>query len=148
MADAPGRDVDGVNVDPEAIRRVVEQYPVRCAVLYGSHVQATPTKESDVDIAVAFETDLTAAERLEQRVELTARLVDALGTDDVDVADLDAIRPEVGISALESGRRLYGDQKTLDEYLERFERETPDDETHEDRMRRFDSVLERLEESV
>lgn len=148
MVDAPGRDVDDANVDPEAIRRVVEQHPIRCAVLYGSHVQGMATPGSDIDVAVAFESDLTASDRLQQRIELTARLVNVLGTDDVDVADLDVIRPEVGIAAIESGRLLYGSQETLDDYLERFRNETPTDETHEDRMRRFDSVLDRLEESV
>ena len=59
---------------------------------------------------------------------------------DVDVADLDAIRPEVGASALETGI-IVGGTERVGAIRERFDRERETDETHEDRMRRFDSIL-------
>jgi len=149
MGENPGEAVGGGDVDPEHVGRIIERYPVRCAVLYGSRIRGTATADSDVDIAVAFEEGLSPTERLERRIDLIGALIDALGTDDVDVADLDTIRPEIGLSALRTGRVLLGTQETIEDYRDRFERETTvDDETHEQRMRRFDSILEQLEGRV
>lgn len=114
------------DIDPDQVRSVIKEYPVRCAFLFGSHAHGTATTSSDIDVAVAFEEGLSAAERLEQRIELTTALSKALGIDAIDVTDLDQVRPEVGRSVLETGIVLVGD----------------------DRMRRFDDVLERLEGRV
>ncbi|QIO20884.1 nucleotidyltransferase domain-containing protein [Haloarcula sp. JP-L23] len=137
-----------VDIDVNRITEIVMQQPVRLAVLYGSHVRGTATSDSDVDIAIAFEGERSSSERLERRVDLTVALSKALGTDSVDVADLDSIRPSIGQSALRTGIVLVGDQDTVSEYLERFERERDTEQTHDERMRRFDSILGRLEETV
>ena len=84
------------DLDTDEIVAVVEEYPVRCAVLFGSRVHGAATASSDVDIAVAFEDGLSSATRLERRIELTTALSKALGIDDVAVTDLDRVRPEVG----------------------------------------------------
>jgi predicted nucleotidyltransferase len=145
---AHGEDGHAVAVDTEAAVRTLEQYPVRLAVLFGSQVRGTATAGSDVDVAVAFKPSLTAAERLEVRIELTTALAKALGTNDVDVTDLDSVRPEVGVRAVETGTVLVGDQETLEEYADRYERASGAEETHAERMRRFDDILERLEAQV
>ena len=144
---SPTSDDPPTAVDPERVAAVVERYPVRLAVLFGSHARGTQTRDSDVDVAVAFEGNRSASERLELRIDLVADLVDALGTDDVDVSDLEGIRPEVGASALETGTVLVGDRETVDAMRERFERERGD-ETREERLDRFDSILDRLEGKV
>lgn len=139
-------DASDLDVDTDRLVEVLEGYPIRCALLYGSRVRGTATADSDVDVAVGFEGDLDASERLSLRVDLTVDLIEALGTDAVDVADLDAIEPAVGASALESGVVLYGDEETIDAYRERFEREVAGTRgTHEERLREFDAVLDRLE---
>lgn len=145
MADRSG--IRKGDLDTDEIVDVVEEYPVRCAVLFGSRVHGAATVSSDVDVAVAFEQGLSSATRLERRIELTTALSKALGIDDIDVTDLDRVRPEVGRSVLETGIVLVGDDQVLDEYRERFERDATD-ESHDDRMRRFDDVLERLEGRV
>ena len=135
---------DSESIDVETVRRVVEEHPVRAAVLYGSQVRGTAGVESDIDVAVAFEPGLSSAERLQARVALVVDLVEALGYDDVDVADLDGIRPAVGLSAIEHGEVLLG-ETVLEEYRDRFRGAVDlDGETHADRMRRFDEVIERL----
>jgi predicted nucleotidyltransferase len=146
---ARGEDERSAAIDAESAVRTIEQYPVRLAVLFGSQVRGTATSKSDVDIAVAFEDALSAAERLEARIELTTALAKALGTDDIDVTDLDSVRPAVGSHALETGTRLVGDRTLLEEYADRYKRELEKDEqTHAERMRRFDALLERLEPKV
>ena len=135
---------DSESIDVETVRRVVVEHPVRAAVLYGSQVRGTAGIESDVDVAVAFEPGLSSAERLQARVALVVELVEVLGHDDVDVADLDGIRPAVGLSAIEHGEVLLSED-VLVEYRERFrEAVDSDGETHADRMQRFDEVIERL----
>jgi len=142
-------DGDATEVSADRIARVLEGHPVDVAVLFGSHAHGHETPDSDVDVAVAFEEGLSARTRLERRVELVADLVEALGTDDVDVADLDAIRPAVGAEALRTGTILVDDPARHNALRDRFERETPrGDESREDRMRRFDALLDRLEGRV
>lgn len=135
---------DPGTVDPATVGRVVERHPVQVAVLYGSRVRGTAGMDSDVDVAVAFEEHLSSAERLQARIDLVVDLVEALGMDDVDVADLDVIRPEVGLAALERGEVLLGDEEA-DAYHDRFQEVADRDHgTHEERMRQFDAVIERL----
>lgn len=139
---------EGPEIDTAAIRTVVERYPVRLAVLYGSHARGAATAASDVDIAVAFDADLSPEERLRRRIELTADLASALGIDDVDVADLDSINPAVGQSVLGDGIVLV-DDGCADEYEAQFTSAARNDaDTHEERMQRFDEVLRRLEATI
>lgn len=147
MTGSLGDEPSDPDIDLDRVVPVLEGYPIRCAVLFGSYARGTQTTDSDVDIAVGFEGDLSSSERLDRRIEMTTDLMETLGTNDVDVADLDSIRPGVGAAALRTGILLVGDGDVVDEYLDRFDRETQD-ETHEERMRRFDAILERLEGQV
>lgn len=135
-------------IDLEELTRVLEGYPVRLAILFGSTVHGTATDQSDIDIAVAFESDLDPAERLEQRISLIVSLTDALGTDAIDVADLEGIHPGVGLAALENGYDLIENPTLRAQFKEEYEDSYPDEETHEERMRRFESLLSRLEGQV
>jgi predicted nucleotidyltransferase len=105
-------DHSDVDIDLDSIIATLEEHPVRYAVLYGSHADGVATSESDVDIAVAFPEQLSESERLDCRIELVVDLMEALGTNDVDLADLDAIRPEVGLQAIETGQPLLEDEET------------------------------------
>ena len=118
--DPGGGEKTGKSVDPDRDRRVLEEYPIRLAVLFGSQAEGTAIQQSDVDIAVAFDEELSPTQRLDERIELTTELMTSLGTDAVDVADLETIRPAVGRSALENGEVLVGDRATLEAYLPCF----------------------------
>lgn len=133
----------------KVVTQVVEAYPVELAVLFGSYARGTETSESDIDVAVAFDGDRSPQERLELRIDLVVELTKALGMDAVDVADFESIRPEIGISALHTGILLVGQGEQVEHLLDQLEQEvTSDEETHEDRMRRFDSILDQLEADV
>lgn len=135
-------------VDPDVVADVAAQYPVELAVLFGSHARARASPQSDVDVAVAFEEGLEPSERLELRIALTVDLVETLGTDDVDVADLESTKPAVAASALDHGIVLVGDREAVESTRERLDVDRSDDGSHEDRMRRFDDLLDRLEAEV
>lgn len=133
----------------EVVMQVVEEYPVKFAVLFGSYARGTETPESDIDVAVAFDSDRSPQERLELRIDLVVELTKALEMDAVDVADFESIRPDIGLSALQTGTVLVGEKDQIEQLLDDLEQEvTTDEETHEDRMRRFDSILEQLEANV
>jgi len=147
---APGKGDGPTDVaDSSRIARVVEKYPIQLGVLFGSQLHGTATAQSDIDVAVAFEGEMPASRRLEKRIELTTDLMTTLGTDAVDVTDLDAVTPAVGRDAMETGQLLVGNRSTLEEYRKRFERQhTAGTETHDDRMEQFDSIIERLDAIV
>lgn len=146
MCPEPG--LSDVDVDVDAIVATLEAYPVQFAVLYGSHAQGVATSDSDIDIAVAFPESLSESARFDCRLDLVVDLMEALGTDDVDVTDFDTVRPEVGLQAVETGQILIGDRETRKAYREQFERDAPSVGTHEERMRKFDAVLRRLDETI
>jgi predicted nucleotidyltransferase len=134
-------------IDREAVTRVLQAHPVRVGVLFGSHVRGTETAESDVDVAVEFAESLSRTERREARLGLIVDLMETLGVNDVDVTDLDDVRPAVGASALRTGAVLVDEEGRVDRLLDAFEAETTD-RSHEERMRQFDDLLARLEEAV
>lgn len=135
------------DVDPATVRRVVSGRPIRLAVLFGSHARGTQTAESDVDVAVAFDGSLSPEARHRARLDLTVALMEALETDDVDVLDLETLPPAVGASALRTGIVLVGDPDLAAELAAQFE-DRVTSRTHEERMRQFDELLDRLENTV
>lgn len=134
-------------VDPQVVADLLSEHPVRLAVLFGSQATGTVTAESDVDVAVEFDKSLSVEERHRARLDLIVDLMTALGMNDVDVTDLGTVRPAVGASALRTGTVLRGSEDRAAELLARFEAETSE-RSHEDRLREFDEILERLEAAV
>jgi Predicted nucleotidyltransferases len=130
-----------------AVRSVLADHSVRLGVLFGSHASGTAGSHSDVDIAVEFDPDVVDDERYRHRLSLVVDLSQALGTDDLDLVDLDTVRPAVGLSALQDATLLVGDHDRREQLVSEFERrtETP---TADQRRDRFDAALERLEEWV
>lgn len=132
-------------VDPEDIRTVLESHPVRLGVLFGSQARGTSETHSDIDVAVAFDTTLSTEQRTRARIDLVVDLTRALGTDDVDVVDLDAVRPAVGAAALEDGLVLVGDPDDAERRRREFTNRT-NERTQAERLQRFDELLARMEE--
>lgn len=134
-------------IDVDAVTGVLQNHPIRLGVLFGSTVRGTATPESDVDVAVAFEDSLPSDDRHRARIDLIVDLMETLGVNHVDVVDLDGVRPAVGASALRTGVVLVGDQDRVNRLRDEFESQTID-RTHEERMKAFDELVNRLEEAV
>ena len=134
---------DPDNSVTETVRDVLVDQPIRLGVLAGSHARGESNIHSDVDVAVEFDSSVSDNERRSALVALVAALTRALNTDDIDVVDLDSVRPEVGRSMLEDAVVLVGDPDRADQLARRFDRQA-DTPTPEERRRRFDEVLERL----
>ena len=140
-------DVGPGEIEAEDIRTVLEHHPIRLGVLFGSRARGRSGVHSDVDVAVSFVPSLSEAERHRTRIDLIVELTRTLGIDDVDVVDLDGVRPEVGASALEGGLVLVGDPTLAEDLRERFEARATS-LSHAERMRRFDELLARMEEKT
>lgn len=134
-------------VESTTIREVLERHPVRTGILFGSHVTGRAHAGSDVDVAVEFDPSLSDEQRRKARLSVIVDLSKALGIDDVDVTDLDAIQPEVGTSALESGIVLVGDRERIERLNEEFSRRATE-RSHEERLQRFDELLSSIEEKA
>ncbi len=138
---------DGDAIDGEAVRGVLQRYPIRLGIFFGSQVTGKTHAESDVDVAVEFDAGLSPENRPRARLDVIADLTRELGTDDVDVVDLDGVRPEIGVAALEGGVLLVGNSRRADQLRKRFTDRTTED-TRDDRLARFDDLLAEMEDTV
>ncbi len=80
------------------------------AYLFGSLAMGRGHRESDVDVAVLLDrvTHPTALARAEERVRLSARLMEAAGRNDLDVVVLNDAPLELAREVVTRGRRLTG----------------------------------------
>ena len=79
------------------------------AYLFGSHVAGRAHRESDVDVAVLFAWDvhLTARQRFDERVRLSAALAGALRTNRIDLVVLNDVPPHLGRRIVTTGERVF-----------------------------------------
>lgn len=82
----------------------LREAPLSLAVLFGTHATGEATAESDIDIAVAYDTD----DVTETHFSLIADLSQILGRDDVDVVRLHSVDPRIAVDALRHGEILVG----------------------------------------
>lgn len=129
----------------DRLQEVLDQHPIRLGVLFGSQATGTAGDHSDIDVAVEF---LPSVEDgFKAQLRLGVDLTRVLGTDDVDVVDLQTVPPAVGYSALSHGAVLVGDSERVEELQAQFDRER-ERLTSTERRERFDNALGRLEELV
>jgi len=129
----------------DRLQEVLSDYPIGLGVLFGSQATGTAGTHSDIDVAVEFLPSVD--DQFKARLELGVDLTRALGTDDVDVVDLQTVRPAVGYSALNTGTVLVGDTERVTELLAQFDSER-ERSTSTERRERFDDALGRLKELV
>jgi predicted nucleotidyltransferase len=112
------------------------------AVAFGSRLSGTPTRASDLDIAVKFRAGLSERERFERRCFLSG---DLQGEDRpfVDVSDIESLPLDVAHDAV-NGELLCGDEVAF----ERFKTDTEArfDEQRETLRRRQRAVIDRIAE--
>ncbi|MFO7833920.1 MAG: nucleotidyltransferase domain-containing protein [Halohasta sp.] len=139
----PDGTVDNRTLD--RLQAVLSEHSIGLGVLFGSQATSAAGSHSDIDIAVEFLPSVD--DPFKARLTLGANLACALGTDDIDVVDLQRVRPAVGYSALRSGTVIVGDAKRAEELLAQFDSER-ERSTSAERRERFDNALDRLKELV
>lgn len=133
------------DLDEDRLRAILEEHPLRLAVLFGSTVHGDRHPGSDVDLVV--ELDSADADTLDARLSLLADLSAGLDRNDVDLAVVDDLDPRVGERAFGEGRLLVGTEERFDDHRRRFDR-LADGENHASLAERFDAAIDRLEQVV
>lgn len=85
---------------------LVARPEVQDAYLFGSQASGRAQAHSDIDVAVWIDAEPPQTGRFGYAAELTARLIAALGTNDVDVVVLNKAPPLLYHRVLRDGRRL------------------------------------------
>lgn len=130
----------------EPIREVLREHSVAVAILFGSHTSGNTHSRSDIDIAVEFETVRPSdPDYNEVFFGLSAALSETLGTDDVDLVDLQTVSPEFADPIFDRGILLVGDpEHVLDLRNQLVGTGSPDQSPRE----RFDAAVARIDEHL
>lgn len=132
-------------IDRDALVSVLEAHPVSLAVLFGSVVSGERHPKSDVDVAVAF--DDSSEGSLDDQLSLIADLSVALGTNDIDLAVIDDLDPQIGRQAFSEGELLIGTEQAFTEQRRQFNR-LAENEDRDPPAERFDAALERINRMI
>jgi predicted nucleotidyltransferase len=99
----------------DSIRQIFARHPeIRMALLFGSLAAGRARPDSDIDLAVAAEQPLTAAER----TRLIAELAEVIGRP-VDLIDLHVVGEPLLGQILKRGRRILGSNGAYAELIKR-----------------------------
>lgn len=131
-------------IDVNALSDVIDQHPVRLAVLFGSRVKGTQHVDSDVDVALEFERD---AAREEALLPLISDLASVTGDAGVDVGTLPDMEPEIGVALCRNGVLLVGDRDRFDHHCQRFREQLQDVERRPARDR-FHEIVQTAKRAV
>lgn len=132
------------DIDVDALSEVLDEHPVRLAVLFGSHVKGTQHVDSDVDVALEFERDANPEEAL---LPLVSDLASVTGDADVDVGTLSDMEPEIGVTVCRNGVLLVGDRDRFEQHCQRFDKQLQDGERRPARDR-FHEIVQTAKRAV
>ena len=137
--------------DDNSIREVVgatlSDHPISVGILFGSHARGEAHDRSDIDVAVVFEdTDPGDAGHLDARLALGADLALALGTDDIDVVDIQSASPSLVRAIVRDGDRLVGSEADVEHLRTMVCDDTASDSRSPDE--RFDEALAAIDDHL
>jgi predicted nucleotidyltransferase len=138
-------------LDDGSIREVVgatlSDHPISVGILFGSPARRETNDRSDIDVAVVFEDTVPGDPgHLDARLALGADLALALGTDDIDVVDMQSASPSLVRAILRDGDRLIGTEADV----EQLRTIVCDDTAGDSRSpgERFDAALTAIDEHL
>lgn len=99
--------------DFNKLKEYFKNKSVRLVYLMGSQATGQTKPYSDIDMAVLFDQNLSAKQRFNARIELLAGLTKFLGTDNIDLIDLQNSSPIFAYEAIRHRKELY----IKDEYI-------------------------------
>jgi predicted nucleotidyltransferase len=131
------------SLDLDALQELLQEHPVRLAILFGSHATETTHSKSDIDIAVEFDTHRpTEPGYNDVFLGLSADLSDLLETDDVDLVDLHGASSSLATAIFEDGVLLVGEE----EHATELRRQLSAAESEQPSPReQFDAALDRID---
>lgn len=93
--------------DFNKLKKYFKNKPVRLVYLMGSQASGRTKPYSDVDLAVLFDQNLSSKQRFDVRIQLLSELSKFLGTDQIDLIDLQNTSPVFAYEAIKSRKELY-----------------------------------------
>lgn len=139
-------DTGELAADIEAVRPFLADQPLEFALLFGSEATGTATDRSDIDVVLKFPSTLDDAARFQHRNRIAGELMARLGRDDVDVSDLDQLPIAIAHAALQEGRRLVGDEASIERHRRRIA--AAYERSADDRQRAREALLHRLRQGM
>jgi predicted nucleotidyltransferase len=141
--DASGR----LDLNVDALERVLEHHPVRLAVVFGSEVTGRTHPRSDLDIVVEF--DDSVDDLKEGVLSLHADVASALDRNDVDLSLVSGLEPRVGLAAFSEGVLLLGSEERFEAHRQTCKRAVESQQSQRESLReRFDAVIEDLDATL
>ena len=131
----------------ETVAATLADHPVSVGFIFGSQARGEAHDQSDIDVAVAFaDTDPGESGHMDARLALGADLALALGTDDVDVVDLQTASPSLVRAIFRDGVCLVGSK----EDARRLRKALLDDTEIDQRSpaERFDEALAAIDDHL
>ncbi len=128
----------------DIVVETLRDHPVSIAYLFGSFARGEAHEQSDIDVAVAFADDSSG--RLATRLALGADLALALGTDDVDVVDIETAPTSLVRTIFRDGDRLVGSEAEARRLREAVIEDTEDDSRSPGE--RFDDALAAIDDHL
>jgi predicted nucleotidyltransferase len=135
-----------IPLDLDTLQAVLQEHPVRLAILFGSYATETTHERSDIDVAVELaEHRPTDPGYNDAFLGLSADISDALETDDVDLVDLHSVSPPLAAAIFEKGILLIGDA----EHAAVRRRQLTAGESNQQSPRdRLDAALDRIDDHL
>lgn len=128
------------------IQDILDEYPIQFAILFGSYATGNTHERSDIDIAVEFQSiNRTDPGYNDEFFGLSADLSDELGTDDVDLVDVQNLSAGVAKAILDEGLLLVGNRATAESVLK--SKANSSSETRTPR-KRIDTALGKINEHL
>jgi Nucleotidyltransferase domain. len=130
----------------DQLQTVFQEYPIRLAILFGSHATETTHPTSDIDFAFAFDECRPSDPNYNDTfLGLSADLSDALETDDVDLVDLHTASPALCRAIFESGILIMGTPEYATECRRQMTARESDRKSPRDRL---DAALDRIDDHL
>lgn len=94
-------------VDFKLLKEYFKNKSVRLVYLMGSQASGQTKPYSDIDMAVLFDQNLSVKQRFDARIELLSYLTKFLGTNNIDLIDLQSAPPLFAYEAIKHRKELY-----------------------------------------
>lgn len=134
----------GAGLPVEQLRRILRDHSVQVAILFGSHATATTHSQSDIDVAVEFDSVSRDDPAYNDAFfELSTDLSEALDTEELDLLDVRTVSPDVATSIFEHGVLLVGEQTRAEELRGQLTTAT-----EKSPRERFDTALRKIDEHL
>lgn len=134
------------DIPVQRLRAILNDAPVRVAILFGSRATDSTHAQSDIDIAIEFDSlEPGDSGYNDVFLGLSASVSEVLGTDDVDLVDVHSLSPSFVRSVFGDGVLLVGSPDRVETLRASLLNDDADEQPPGDR---FDNALRRIDEHL